>query len=126
MRGPLTWSPNTRAVDYYSLAAAGGHLPMPAVITECAPSMDAEATAQAEHRLDQLLGRLEELGAKAEGALGRADPIKAIDDALASRQFDELILSTLPQPISRWLRTDLPHQVQRRCGLPVVTITARA
>src|SRR6266545_1625429 len=52
MRGPLTWSPNTRAVDYYSLAAAGGHLPMPAVITECAPSMGAGATARA-RRPDQ-------------------------------------------------------------------------
>lgn len=118
--------PNTRAVDYYSLAARGGHLPMPAVFTECGPAADAEATAQAQQRLDQLVGRLGELGAKAEGELGHANPLKAIDDALASRQFDEVILSTLPQPISRWLRMDLPHQVQRRCGLPVVTITARA
>ncbi len=118
--------PNTRAMDYYSLAAAGGHVPMPAVFTECAPAADEQATAQAQQRLDQLLTRLEELGAKAEGELGHANPLKAIDDALASRQFDEMILSTLPQPISRWLRMDLPHQVQRHCGLPVVTITARA
>lgn len=117
--------PNTRALDYYSLAAAGGHVPMPAVITECAPAADEEATAQAQHRLDQLLSRLGELGAKAEGELGHANPLKAIEDALASRQFDEVILSTLPQPISRWLRMDLPRQVHRRCGLPLVTITAR-
>ncbi len=106
--------PNTRAVDYYSLAAAAGSVPMPALITECAPAMDEEATARAQHRLEQLLGRLQELGAKAEGELGHA-----------SRQFDEVILSTLPQPISRWLRMDLPRQVQRGCGLPVVVITAR-
>jgi GABA permease len=117
--------PNTRAVDYYARAAAGGHVPMPAVITECAPAADEEATAQARDRLDRLLDRLQELGAKAEGALGHANPLKAIDDVLASRQFDEVILSTLPQPVSKWLRMDLPHQVQRRCGLPVVTITAR-
>jgi hypothetical protein len=117
--------PNTRAMDYYSLAAAGGHVPMPALIMECGPSADEEATAQAQRRLEHLLGRLQELGAKAEGELGHADPLKAIASALASREFDEVILSTLPQPISRWLRMDLPHQVQRRCGLPVVTITAR-
>ncbi len=44
---------------------------------------------------------------------------------LATREFDEVILSTLPQPISRWLRIDLRRQVERRCGLPVVTIIAR-
>jgi hypothetical protein len=118
--------PNTRAVDYYALAAAGGHVPMPALFTECAPSLDAEATAKAQQRLDELLGRLQELGAKAEGELGHPNPVEAIAQVLASGEFDEVILSTLPQPISRWLRMDLPRQVQRRCGLPVTTITARA
>jgi hypothetical protein len=117
--------PNTRAMDYYSLAAAGGHVPMPALIMECGPTADQEATAQARRRLDHLLGRLEEMGAKAEGELGHANPLKAIANALERHEFDEVILSTLPQPISRWLRMDLPHQVQRHCGVPVVTITAR-
>jgi hypothetical protein len=117
--------PNTRVMDYYAMAAAGGQVPMPALLTECAPSVDKEATAQAQCRLDQLLGRLQDLGAKAEGALGNANPLEAIASVLASRQFDEVILSTLPQPVSRWLRMDLPRQVQRRCELPVVTITAR-
>jgi hypothetical protein len=117
--------PNTRATDYYSLAAAGGHVPMPSLIIECGPAADEEATAQAQRRLDHLLGRLEELGVKAEGELGHANPLKAIANALESREFDEVILSTLPQPISRWLGMDLPRQVQRRCGVPVVTITAR-
>jgi len=117
--------PNTRVMDYYAMAAAGGQVPMPALLTECAPSVDEEATIQAQCRLDQLLGRLQDLGAKAEGALGSANPLEAIASVLASRQFDEVILSTLPQPVSRWLRMDLPRQVQRRCELPVVTITAR-
>lgn len=118
--------PNTRAVDYYALAAASGHVPMPALFTECAPTLDAEATAKAQQRLDELLGRLHELGADAEGELGQPDPVEAIAKVLATRRFDEVILSTLPQPISRWLRMDLPRQVQRCCGdLPVVTITAR-
>jgi len=117
--------PNTRAVDYYALAAAAGHVPMAALITECAPATDELTTAQARQRLDQLLGTLHDLGAKAEGELGRADPLEAITDVLATREFDEVILSTLPQPISRWLRIDLRRQVERRCGLPVVTIIAR-
>src|SRR5262245_14516325 len=117
--------PNTRAMDYYAMAAAGGQVPMPALLTECAPSVDEEATAQTQRRLDHLLGRLQDLGAKAERALGQANPLEAIASVLASRQFDEVILSTLPQPVSQWLKMDLPRQVQHRCELPVVTITAR-
>jgi hypothetical protein len=86
------------------------------------PSRGTSAAAQ--HRLEQLLGRLHELGAKAEGELGHADPLEAIGQVLATRDFDEVILSTLPQPISRWLRMDLSRQVRRGCGLPVVVITA--
>jgi nucleotide-binding universal stress UspA family protein len=117
--------PNTRALDYYALAAAGGNVPMGALINEYAPVQDAEATARAQERLDALLGRLHEMGAKAEGELGHPDPVEAISQVLATRRFDEVILSTLPQPISRWLRMDIPSQVRRCCDLPVVTITAR-
>ena len=63
--------------------------------------------------------------AEAEGELGGADPLEAIGKVVTSRQFDEILLSTLPNTISKWLRRDLPHQVQRRFGLPVTTITAR-
>ena len=53
------------------------------------------------------------------------DPIKAVDQLRERRQFDEIILSTLPQPISKWLGMDLPHRLHRHTGLPVTTITAK-
>jgi hypothetical protein len=37
-------------------------------------------------------------------------------------QFDEIIVTTLPRHVSRWLRADLPHQAERRFRLPVTTI----
>ncbi len=37
--------------------------------------------------------------------------------------FDEIIISTLPSSVSRWLRIDLPSRVKRAYPLPVVTIT---
>ncbi len=116
--------PNTHAVDYHGVPAAGGFVPMPTLVT-AGPATNEEATAQAQYRLDQLLSRLRDLGVKAEGELGDADPLKAIEKVVANRQFDEIILSTLPHPVSKWLRTDLPHHVERRFALPVTTVIAR-
>ncbi len=49
---------------------------------------------------------------------GDADPLAAIQDAVNFRGYDEIILSTLPARVSRWLNLDLPSKVQR-LGLPV-------
>lgn len=63
------------------------------------------------------------MGAKAEGELGDPDPLQAIGEVLARERLDEVIISTLPERLSKWLHTDLPHRVQRRFGVPVTTIT---
>jgi hypothetical protein len=34
-------------------------------------------------------------------------------------------VATLPRPVSRWLRADLPHRAERRFGLPVTTIITK-
>jgi hypothetical protein len=94
-----------------------------------APVADATAdhlhTEHAQHRLGQLLNDLHNLGADADGDIGEADPIAAVDNLLATREFDEIILSTLPQHVSKWLRMDLPHRLHRHTGLPVTTITTK-
>jgi hypothetical protein len=48
----------------------------------------------------------------------------AIEEALRGGDFDEIILSTLPRSVSRWLHMDLPRRVEH-LGLPVTTVTAR-
>ena len=40
--------------------------------------------------------------------------------------FDEIILSTLPPGVSRWLKQDLPHRVERDFNLPVTHVIATA
>jgi GABA permease len=115
--------PNTSAVHYRSVPAAGGFLPMPSMVTDYGiPATDAEATAQAQSRLDQIVADLAAAGVSVDGGLGSAYPLQAIEDLLQVREFDEIIVATLPRRISRWLRADVPHQAERRFGLPVTTI----
>lgn len=119
--------PNTRAAHYHVVPAAGGMIPMPSVVTDYGrPESDEEASAQARRRLEYLLGSLTASGVKAEGTLGSADPLEAMANALADREFDEVIVATLPRRFSRWLKADLPHQAERRFGLAVTTIVTRA
>ena len=82
--------------------------------------------AEAKSNLDTELHRLREIGATADGAVGDPDPMKAIDKTVAQRRFDEIILSTLPPGISRWLAWDLPHRLRARTDVPLTVITSRS
>jgi hypothetical protein len=66
----------------------------------------------------------EAAGAEVEGMLGVAEPLAAIQDAVNIHGFDEIIISTLPKRVSRWMRLDLPHKAAG-LGLPVTIVTAR-
>ena len=51
-------------------------------------------------------------GAPVEGSLARGrDPFPAVEAALAAGRYDEVILSTLPNWASSWVRQDLPRRV---------------
>lgn len=79
----------------------------------------------AEQTLELALPLLEEAaGGPVEGIVGDPEPLAAIQDAVNLHGFDEIILSTLPQRVSRWLHLDLPAKLNG-LGLPVTTIVAR-
>ncbi|MCA1701679.1 MAG: hypothetical protein LC790_23420 [Actinobacteria bacterium] len=79
---------------------------------------------ESEAVLELAIPLLEEAaGAQVEGLTGDADPLAAIQDAVNRRSFDEIILSTLPARVSRWLKLDLPSKVQV-LGLPVTHVEA--
>lgn len=58
------------------------------------------------------------------GNVGDAEPLMAIEDAINLARYDEIIISTLPRRISRWLHLDLVSKA-RGTGLPVTHIEAR-
>jgi hypothetical protein len=84
-----------------------------------------QKVTQAEEVLVLALPLLEEAaGAPVEGSLStRRDPMDAIEETLMGAHFDEIILSTLPRSVSRWLHLDLPRRVAH-FGLPVTTVIA--
>src|SRR3954451_9304041 len=80
---------------------------------------------EGEQVLELALPLLEEAaGGPVEGIVGDPTPMNAIQDAINMRGFDEVIISTLPARVSKWLRLDLPSKVSG-LGLPVTTVTAR-
>ena len=80
---------------------------------------------EAEQTLELAIPLLEQAaGSAVEGMVGDAEPLAAIQDAINIHGFDELIISTLPSRVSRWLKLDLPHKAAG-LGLPVTTVTAQ-
>ena len=84
-----------------------------------------QGQSEAEATLDLALPLLEDAaGAPVEGMVGDPEPLAAIQDAVNVHGYDEILISTLPTRVSRWLRLDLPHKVAG-LGLPVTTVTAQ-
>jgi hypothetical protein len=83
---------------------------------------EGEARSIARRRMDEALARFRAEGADAEGVVGDAQPMRAIDDAMIDQPYDEIILSTLPSGVSRWLKLDLPHRVEQHYDVPVTTL----
>jgi hypothetical protein len=84
-----------------------------------------QETNEAEEVLELAIPLLEQAaGARVEGMVGDPTPMHAIQDAINIHGFDEVIISTLPARVSKWLRLDLPSKVAG-LGLPVTTVTAQ-
>jgi hypothetical protein len=111
--------------EYHSAGASRFHLVVPAT-----PSPDTltwteeEVRAIARDRLLEAVVRFRGLGIEVTGEVGDGMPLLAMEDACRAQGFDEIILSTLPPGMSRWLKLDLPNRAISRLGLPVTHVIA--
>jgi hypothetical protein len=97
-------------------------------ITNMPVTDEARGTAEADYehaqeRVEFGIEQLQRLGAQVNGEVGNANPVKAVEDALSRRKYDEIILSTLPGGMGRWLGQDVPQKVKRKFKGPVTVVT---
>ena len=79
---------------------------------------------EAERVLADALPKLSEAaGQEVTGSIGDAEPLAAIQDAINLGHYTEVIISTLPLGVSRWLKLDLISKA-RGLGLPVTHVLA--
>ena len=82
---------------------------------------------EAEEHRDALIERLRATGLPVkEAVIGDPDPLAAITDACNRDSYDELIVSTLPHHISKWLHLDLQRKAAHATGLPVTSVETKA
>ncbi len=100
-------------------------VPNPAEHAELTAAQRREKHAEGEHVLALALPLIDEVaGGHVDGSVStRHDPMDAIEETLQGGDFHEIILSTLPRGVSRWLHVDLPTRLAH-LGLPVTTVVA--
>jgi hypothetical protein len=80
---------------------------------------------EADEHLHAFVDRLRATGLDIkEARVGDPDALAAVQDTINSDRFDEIIVSTLPLHLSKWLKLDLPRKVEHASGLPVRHVEA--
>ena len=78
-----------------------------------------DAIARAERVQQETVERLGEDGVDAVGDTGEADPLLALQDALATFPAEEILIVTRPEGDQNWAEEDLVEQAQGRFDVPV-------
>ena len=116
------------ASEWSSGFPLGSDLPTPpgefGVMLEQQRHVGDAARDRARRRLELVLELIRSVGAEADGEVGDPDPLTAARVVLErDPTFEEIIVSTLPLSLSRWLEMDLPARVARLTDTPVTTVT---
>ncbi len=87
---------------------------------------DGRAAAAAQEHLKGVLAALRATGLLVAGLVGDPDPFTATMNALQFFRVTRVVISTLPETKSGWLRADLIERVRRYAACPVEHVVASA
>jgi hypothetical protein len=82
------------------------------------------AASEARGRLDAMLAKMRGEGMLASGMIGDPDPYTAAVNALELFRVDDVVISTLPNERSGWLRANLIGRVRSATAAPVEHVEA--
>jgi hypothetical protein len=85
-----------------------------------------DAIARAHDRLELALAELRTRGVVARGEVGDANPLVAIDDALARFPASAIVIATLPPAQWNWLERGLIDKAKARFDAPVTHLVSAA
>ncbi len=108
------------------IAASGGGEHLFIVVVPALGGDGASVAAAAHANLDSVLAGLREAGLLVAGLVGDPDPFTATMNALQFFRVSRVVISTLPETKSGWLRADLIARVRRYAACPVEHVVAGA
>lgn len=125
---------STGRAEFHVLVPQGHTAPVPAApvghgdlpMVEVSAEERLAALHEAEQRLDEFRTSFAHLGPQLTAEVGVGEPIAAARRVMERAAFDEIIVSTLPSGISRWLRMDLPARLERSFRIPVTVLVQDA
>ena len=110
-------------VDAVRDRAAQGPCAFTLLVPDLHRGLEEAETREADVILELAIPLLEEAaGGEVEARVGDGDPYRAVCDALDDGEFDEIVVSTLPPRVSRWLSMDLPGRLEA-LGRRVTVVT---
>lgn len=77
---------------------------------------------EGEKRLAAFRSAIGDISQTVTGEVMLSDPVTAARVVMGRSSFDEILVSTLPAGISKWLKLDLPSRIERAFNLPVTTL----
>lgn len=80
------------------------------------------ARADAERRLSTFRELFADMDTALTGEVALGDPVVAAHRVMQRSTFDEIVVSTFPAGISKWLKLDLPTRLERGFDVPVTAI----
>ena len=88
---------------------------------------EGHAAVAAEHALEEARLRFVAEGIPVTGEVGQANPVYAVEKVLrrdGDATYAEILISTLPSTVSKWLKADAPTRIRKMTAVPVTHVEA--